>query len=104
MSDIDRLTLQRKVPPGAQPDAVDSLAAHGPFEERAQGRDDQGGGVTEARRQAKRRLRRAKTVLHPGDLIECYYDRELLQHACPGARLVSDLGRATASGSSRRAC
>lgn len=94
MSDIERLTLQRKVPPGAQSDAVDFLAEHTGLSKSAL-KDAMIKGAVWLKRggQTKRRLRRAKTLLHPGDLIECYYDRELLQRVCPEARLVSDLGR-----------
>lgn len=42
---------------------------------------------------ARRRLRRATAALSPGDVLELYYDEELLQRKPPAARCVDDQGR-----------
>jgi tRNA pseudouridine32 synthase / 23S rRNA pseudouridine746 synthase len=41
----------------------------------------------------RRRLRRATTVLQPGDRVEFYYDADLLRSEPPAARCVDDLRR-----------
>ncbi len=42
---------------------------------------------------ARRRLRRATAALTPGDVLELYYDEELLQRKPTAARCLDDLGR-----------
>ncbi len=39
-----------------------------------------------------RRLRRASTVLKPGDVLHLYYDEQILARQAPAARLIADEG------------
>lgn len=94
MSSIDRLSFEKKVPEGCRSSAVDFLAEHTGLSKSAL-KDAMVKGAVWLKKegQAKRRLRRATTELKAGDVIECHYDRELLQRGCPEARLMADLKR-----------
>jgi tRNA pseudouridine32 synthase/23S rRNA pseudouridine746 synthase len=50
------------------------------------------GAVLLRRAGTAKRLRRAKTGLHDGDLIELHYDRDILMRQPPPARCIADLG------------
>jgi len=86
-----RFTLELSVGPGDLSRAVDLLAARSELSRRSIKNVMAKGGVwlSGPGRRGRRRLRRATTPLRPGDLVELFYDEELLAQEPPVARCLA---------------
>lgn len=87
-----RFRLEKTVTADDPMVAVDFLAAHTPLS-KARLKDAMIKGAVWLKRDryAQRRLRRAKTLLKPGDRIGLYYDEQVLNQPAPAARCLDDL-------------
>jgi tRNA pseudouridine32 synthase/23S rRNA pseudouridine746 synthase len=86
-----RFALELPVGPGDPSRAVDLLAARAKLSRRSIKDVMAKGGVwlSGPTRRGRRRLRRATTALRPGDLVELFYDEELLAQDPPVARCLA---------------
>lgn len=86
--------MTKKVAAGDAPAACDFLADNtGLSKARVKDAMTKGAVWLDGRKGGRRRLRRAKTELRPGNVVEIHYDPAVLAVAVAPAQLIEDLGR-----------
>lgn len=93
MSTCARITLEFTVGERDVATAVDCLAVRSGLSKSALKDAMNKGAVWLTRHGVRKRLRRATTMLQPGDRLQLFYDRDLLAFTPPPARLVHDARR-----------
>ena len=91
---MERFSIIKKVAAGDAPVACDFLAHHtGLPKARVKDAMAKGAVWLGGRKGGRRRLRRAKAQLRPGDAVEIHYDPAVLAVTAEPAQLIEDLGR-----------
>jgi len=90
---MDNLVLQIKVAPGDPEWMCDLLAGRAALPKGRIKEAMEKGGAWLRRAGHRRRVRRAKTRVATGDVVELFYDRDLLDRSAPPPRRLHDAGR-----------